>query len=442
MTSERAVDRFRELLRIPTVSRLDEALTEWDVFDRFIERLESLYPLVHASLTRERVAGYSLLFHWAGERTDDPLVLMAHYDVVAATDEGWEHPPFAAEVTGAGTDREIWGRGTLDDKGSLVAILESVEELLTHGYRPARDVYLAFGHDEEVAGIGAPAIVELLAERGVRPGLVLDEGGAVALNAFPGVSRPIAVVGVSEKGASLFRLVVETPGGHASTPPLLSTTARLARAIVRLNSRPFPSAMPSPLRGMIAAIAPHTAGATGRVLRAMPITSPLLLRILRRSDETRAMIQTTQAVTLLEAGHASNALPERAEAMVNVRVAVGSSVAEALDHVRRAINDPIVEIEIVAAGEPSPVSPTSGEAWEAIRAVVASRYPEAILAPYAQTGATDSRHFTRITPNVYRFSPFVVTREERNALHARNERLHVASFLDGIEFYRELIERW
>jgi carboxypeptidase PM20D1 len=366
---------------------------------------------------------------------------MAHYDVVAATDEGWTHPPFAAELTGAGDDQVIWGRGTLDDKGSLVAIMEAVEAQLTAGYQPTHDIYLSFGHNEETAGTGAAAIVDVLDTRGIRPGLVLDEGGAVADDAFPGVSRPLAVVGVAEKGATLVRLVVEQQGGHASTPPRLSATARLARAITRLNSSPFPARFNPATLAMFETLAPHASGMVGRALRSITVTKPLLMRVFARSDETRAMTQTTQAVTMLSAGHAANALPERAEAMVNLRVAVGSSVEKALAHVTRAIRDTAVKVDLVQAGEPSPISPTSGQAWDTIAATVGTTHPEAIVTPYVQNGATDSRHFTGISSAVYRFTPFEMSRAERDTLHAKDERMRVSSFVRGIEFYRALLQR-
>lgn len=440
MIGERSVDRFREALRIPTISRLDESLVEWEQFDRFVRTLQELYPLVHASLEREVVGGHSLLFRWAGRSAEEPVVLMAHYDVVAATDRGWEHPPFEAHLVGSGDDAVLWGRGTLDDKGSVIALLEAVESALSDGIVPTHDVYLAFGHNEETSGTGAAAIAALLEERRIRPLLVLDEGGAVVHGAFPGVSGATAAVGVSEKGTTLVELIVNQQGGHSSTPPRLSATARLARAIVRLNDRPFPARLPAPAREMFAALAPHASGAMGWALRSARLTAPLLTAVLARGgDETRALVRTTQAVTMLEAGHAANALAERATATVNLRIAVGSSVDAALTHLRRAIHDDSVVINLVSAGEPAPVSPTQGHAWGLLSATIEAEFPGAIVTPYVQNGATDSRHFTGLTSAVYRFVPFEMSRQERDTLHAMNERIRVSSFLRGIEFYRTLL---
>jgi carboxypeptidase PM20D1 len=196
VTDESSLERFRTLLRIPTISRSDESHTQWHEFQRFLDVLPTLYPRLHAELSLEIVDGYSMLYRWAGLTTADPTVLMAHYDVVAASDEGWRHPPFAAELVESASGAEVWARGTLDDKGALVAVLEAVEAMVIEGHQPEHDIYLCFGHNEETMGSGARSIVELFEERNIRPALVLDEGGAVVEGIFPGVTVPAAVVGV------------------------------------------------------------------------------------------------------------------------------------------------------------------------------------------------------------------------------------------------------
>jgi carboxypeptidase PM20D1 len=367
-------------------------------------------------------------------------VLLAHYYVVAATDFGWKHPPFAAELSGSGEEQLIWGRGTLDNKGSVVSILEAVESRLADGVVPAQDIYLAFGHDEETAGTGAAAIVDLLESRGIRPSLVLDEGGAIVEDAFPGLRGPIAVVGVSEKGVTNLRLIVDQAGGHASTPPKLTATLRLARAIVRLNERPFRASFNPVALEMFRTVGGQVRGVLGWVFRNIRFTRLLLLPFVDRfGPELNAIVRTTQAVTTIEAGHAVNALAERATATVNVRVAVGSTVEGVVAHVARAIRDDAVRIEVVQAEEAAPTSPLTGFAWQLLRSTIEKTYPGTLVTPYVQNGATDSRHFTRISRGVYRFSAFELSREERDTLHARNERMHVATFLRAIEFYRSLI---
>ncbi|MBH0010367.1 M20/M25/M40 family metallo-hydrolase [Salinibacterium sp. SWN1162] len=440
MKSALAVEHLQELVRIPTISRVDPSTTEWTEFDRFAQTLRKLYPLCHSRLERETVLEHSLIFRWRGRASTEPAVLMGHYDVVAATDEGWKRPPFAAELSGKGDDQLIWGRGTLDDKGSVAAILEAVEAQLEEGLVPAQDIYLCFGHDEETHGTGASAIVDLLESRGVKPTLVLDEGGAIVDDVFDQVDAPMAVVGVAEKGTATLRLTVDQSGGHASTPPKFPAAVRLAQAIVRLNSRPFPSRLTDTGADLMRLLGEHAGGFTGYLLRNVSWTKPFLLPILvRKSDELAAMMRTTQAVTILEGGHAVNAMPERVSAVINVRIAVNSSLNETIAHVTRAINDKRVRISVDSPGEPSPVSGTTGLAWELLRSTIEKTFPGTIVTPYVQNGATDSRHFTRISGGVYRFTPFAMAREMRDTLHARNERMLVSSFLDGIAFYRALI---
>jgi carboxypeptidase PM20D1 len=366
---------------------------------------------------------------------------------VAATDEGWSHPPFSAELTGAGAERVLWGRGTLDDKGSVAALLEAAERMLAAGpgadgtpFRPRHDVYLLFGHDEETAGTGAAAASALLRERGVRIGLVLDEGGAVVRNVFPTVTRPVAVVGVSEKGITTFTLTVHQQGGHASTPPKTTASDRLARAIVRLHRHPFPGRMNAPTLALIRTVGAHGRQPLRFVFTRARLFQPLL-RVLfgRLGPETAAMVRTTTAVTRLNGGLAANALPERAQAVLNVRIAIGSSVAATRRRLQRVIDDPQVEIGVIDANEPAPVSRMEGPAWELLRASIETHYPEAIVTPYVQTGATDSRHFTRISEHVYRFAPFRMDAAQRRAIHSYDEHLGVDAFLAGIAWYEALL---
>jgi carboxypeptidase PM20D1 len=435
------VERFRALLRIPTISRLDTEEVDWQQFDRFVTLLTQLYPGVHTSLTREIVAEHSLLYRWAGVSAQAPTVLLAHYDVVAASDERWEHPPFAAELTGSGDAIELWARGALDDKGALVSILEAVERCVADGFVPANDIYLSFGHDEETVGSGSQAIVALLESRDIRPALLVDEGGAVVEGIFPGVDGPIAVVGVSEKGITSVELTVVQDGGHASTPPRLSATARLAHAIVRLNASPFRARFSPTNLEMIRTVGAHARQPYRWLFTQQWLTRGFLLALFSRlGDETRAMVRTTAVVTRLAGSDADNALAEKATATINMRVAVGSTVAESVEHLRRAVRDDRVEVTALHPSEPSPISPTIGPQWEAVRGAILAVYPDVIVTPYIQLGASDSRHFTRICDAVYRFTPFEMSLAERGTLHAVNERIRVATWLRGIDFYAALIQ--
>lgn len=435
------VERFRELLAIPTVSHVDTTRTDTARFAEFRAALERLYPLVHAHLEREIVAEHSLLYRWRGRSAEAPLLLLAHQDVVDVEGQPWTRPPFAGEIAGEGPAETLYARGAIDDKGALVAILEAVEQALADGVVPRADVWLAFGHDEETLGTGAQAMAAVLAERGVRPALVLDEGGAVVEGAVPGVPVPTAMIGVAERGVASFDLIAREAGGHASTPPRLPATARLARAIDRLRRRPFPRRLAPPVRAMLATAAAHAGEPLRSVFRRAELTAPLLTGVFARlGPETNALVRTTAVVTRLSGSAGENVLATEARATVNVRLLTGDTLSDAAIHLRRAIADPLIDIELRHGSDPSPVSPWHGESWRRLSGAVRDTLgAEVVTLPYLQLGASDSRFYTGLTEHVYRFTPFHLTRAERDALHAPDERIRVEVWLRGIGFYRALV---
>jgi carboxypeptidase PM20D1 len=438
MSPDPAVAKLQALVRIPTVSHRDQALVETDAFDTFLAELERQFPLLHQHLELTPVRTHGLLFRWPGRATARPVVLMAHLDVVPVDEDApWQYPPFAAEIA----EGAIWGRGTLDDKGCLVAICEAVERLLEDGFTPAQDIWLSFGADEEVSGGCAPAAVEELVRRDVRPWFVLDEGGAVAHQAFPGVDRPVAVIGVTEKGTTSLELTVEGRGGHASTPARMGPTARLARAILRLEKNPFPASTPAPTLELMERIAPHAPRALRPIMANASRVRPVLTRaLIAAGPESAAMTRTTAAVTTLAGSPALNVIASTARAGVNVRIMVGDTVAGVVEHVRKAIRDDQVRIDVVEADEPSPISPYDDDAFQLLEDTIAAVFPDAVPAPYVMMAATDSRFFTEISDRVYRYAPFRMTRAQRESIHSYDERIGVDDFLTGIDWYRRLIE--
>lgn len=434
----RAVGKLQALVRIPTVSHPDPDLVETARFDEFLAELATQFPLLHQRLELTPIATHALLFRWAGHSADRPVVLMAHLDVVPVDDGApWQHPPFDATIA----DGAIWGRGTLDDKGSLVGICEAVETLLEQGFTPAQDVWLSFGCDEEVFGTAAPLAVAELVRRGVRPWFVLDEGGAIAHEAFPGVAAPIGVIGVTEKGTTSLELRVEGRGGHASTPARMGPTARLARAILRLERSPLPAHTPEPTVELFRRIAPHAPLALRPLLANAGRLRPVLTRaLLAAGPETAAMTRTTVAVTTLSGSPAINVIASTARAGVNIRVMVGDTVAGVLEHVRRAIGDEQVHIDVLDQNEPSPVSPTD-DAFALLESTIRELFADAVPAPYVMMAATDSRHFTEICERVYRFAPFRMTKAQRESIHSYDEHLGIDAFVDGVRWYQRLIER-
>ncbi len=439
---DRVTEKLRALVRVPTVADdpggPQDATTD-ATFAAAQAELTRVFPLLHTALEVTPVGRHGRLFRWPGRAADRPVVLMAHLDVVPVDAAApWQHPAFEAAVV----DGAVWGRGTLDDKGALVAICEAVERLLERGHVPAQDVWLSFGADEEVSGGCAPAAVAELRRRGVTPWFVLDEGGAVAHDAFPGITTPIAVVGVGEKGTTTIELRVDGPGGHSSTPPRRDTTARLARAIVRLDRSPFPARVPEPTLELFERLAPLAPRPVGALLGRARRASPLLARVLTAlGPETAAMARTTAAVTTLEGSPAHNVLASTARAGVNVRVLPGDTVASVVRHVRHAVRDRAVSVTVLEAGEPSPLSPTDDAAFELLTSTIAEVFPDAVASPYVMTGATDARFFTGICPRVYRFTPFRMTGVQRASLHSYDEHLGVDDLADGTQWYTRLVER-
>jgi carboxypeptidase PM20D1 len=441
--ADRAVGKLQALVRIPTVSYRDPERVDTGAFDGFVEELRAQFPLLHEHLELTRIhtpsKTHGLLFHWRGVSADRPVVLMAHFDVVPVEGD-WQHGAFSGDLA----DGAVWGRGTLDDKGQLAAVCEAVELLLERQHTPAQDVWLSFGCDEEVFGQAAPMAVEELRARGVRPWIVVDEGGAVASEAFPGVTKPIGVVGVTEKGVTSLELVVEGRGGHASTPTRLGPTARLARAITRLDSSPMPARVPAPTLELFKRLAPHAPLPMRPLMANAARLGPVLPRALvLAGPETAAMTRTTFAVTTLQGSPALNVIAQKATAGVNIRVMVGDTVESVLEHVRTAIDDKDVRIEVIDANEACPVSPmtSADEGFRLLEETIGEVFPDAVAAPYVMMAATDARSFTPICDRVYRFAPFRMSKAQRQAIHSYDEHLGVDAFAEGVRWYQRLIER-
>lgn len=432
-------ERLAALVRCVTVSA--EGERDEAEFGRFRETFAELYPLMHEHLELTRFPIGSLLFRWPGTDGEaDPLVLMAHYDVVPAPPEQWDRDPFSGEIS----DGVVHGRGTLDNKGSLVVVAEAVETLLAEGFVPARDVWLSFGADEEVGTGECVAVVEHLERLGVRPWLVSDEGGALVDDALPGAAGLDAMVAVVEKGANTVTLLARGRGGHASTPEANGAVARLARAIVRIEDHPAPPVLSAPVLHMLAVLGESMPRPIGALLSGARFAKRPVAEVLARlGKETNSMVRTSMAVTRLSGSPADNVLATQARAWVNVRLAVGDTQERLRARLTKLLRGLDVEIESIEGNDPPPVSRTDNDAWEHLLAAIASIDPapyETIrVVPYVQTGATDSRYFARICDSVYRFSPLKMTRAQRDSIHAPNEWVDVAWLDRGTAFHRALI---
>jgi carboxypeptidase PM20D1 len=439
--SEGAASRLAGAVRIPTISHADSAAFDAAAFNAIHDYLEKQFPRAHAEMLREKV-GYSLLYTWRGSNPSlQPILLMGHLDVVPveeATAGKWEQAPFGGALAGG----FVWGRGAIDNKATITGTLEAVEILITKGFRPKRTIHFAFGHDEEVGGMGgARKIAELLKQRGVRLEMVLDEGGVVGDGIMPGIRAPTALVGVAEKGFVSVELIARSSGGHSSLPPRQSAIGILSAAIARIEDSPMPARIEGATKQMFARIAPHFSPVQRTVFANLWLTRPLVLRKLEETATTNAMIRTTTAVTIFQAGTKENVLPTEARAVINFRILPGDSIADVLQHVRTVVDDARVAVKPAASfsAEPSAISPTDSESFRTIERTVRSLTPEAIVAPYLVVVVTDSRFYAGLTDNVYRFLPVRMAPADLPRMHGINERLAVSDYEWAIRFYHELI---
>jgi carboxypeptidase PM20D1 len=437
--ADAAVGRLAEAIRFPTVSHQDPAQRQRDVFLGFHEFLARSFPRVHAELEREVVAGLSLLYTWPGrDASRAPILLTSHFDVVPVVPEtldDWEHSPFEGVVAGG----FVWGRGAIDDKAGVLATLEAVEGLLAEGFVPAQTVYLAFGHDEEIGGDeGAAGIAKLLRERGVRLVFSLDEGLVVTEGIVPGVTQPVALVGIAEKGYVTLRITAHAAGGHSSRPTGDSAIGKLAAAITALEANPMPARVDGPAAQMLDAIAPHASFPLGFVLGNRALFGPLVTSRLAADPSSNALIRTTTAVTMLEAGVKENVLPPTASAIVNFRLVPGDTVRQVEEHVRSVVG-PEIAIETIRGDEASKVADAGSPSFAVVRRSIEAVFPDALVVPGLVLGGTDTKHYGQVAEQAYRFAPMRARPEDVPRAHGTNERIAVANYAEMIRFYATLL---
>ncbi|WP_019928383.1 M20/M25/M40 family metallo-hydrolase [Nocardia sp. BMG111209] len=435
---DRTAERLAAALRCITVSR-DTGDRDDAEFHRLGAQLERDYPLVHAELTLERF-GHSRLYRWDGVESGPPVaILLAHLDVVPADDERlWTHPPFAGVVD----DEFVWGRGAIDDKSRVLALLEAVEALLAAGRRPRRTIYLAFGHDEELSGAeGAVRMAARLRELGVHADLLLDEGGVITTGLAAGVERPVGNIMIGEKGWATVKLTVVEPGGHSSMPGRETAVGRIARAVARIQDHPMPLRMTPAVAEMLRRARPAMAEPRRSALRLLPVVSPIVTRILATRPQTEAMVRTTAAATVIHGGVKANVLPQRAEALVNFRILPGDSVAAVLEHCRRVVRDPEVSVELDGpVAEPSRIG-APGPAYDLVAEVACAVVPGIVPTTGIVPGATDSRHYDGLAGTRCNFAPIVLDEVDLGRIHGADERLSRIDYGRLIEFDHRLLTR-
>lgn len=440
-----AAESLSAAIRARTVSSRDDPALNADQFEALHAHLQSRYPKLHATLTREVVGGLSLLYTWKGsDPTAQPIALMAHQDVVPiapGTEKDWQAEPFAGTIR----DGFVWGRGAWDDKSNLISQMEAVEMLIASGFQPRRTVYLAFGADEEVGGLrGAKAIAELLAARKVKLDFVIDEGLLITEGVLPGLAPPAAVVGIAEKGFMSLKMSVHATPGHSSIPPAPGTSAiaMMSHALARLDDNQMPAEIQGVARAMFETVAPEMSGLNRIAMSNLWLFGPLVKRQLEASPSTNAMVRTTAALTIVNAGNKENVLPGRADAVVNFRLLPGDSLASVQQHAKETVANERFEYAVIpGATEPSGVAPTESSSYKLIERSVRELFPGTVVVPGLMVGGTDSKHFEIVSDHIYKFSPVRAKPEDLARFHGTNERVSTANLAELIRFYHRLVEQ-
>ena len=435
---EKATKNLQELVKYKTVSYEDSSLEDEKEFAKLVKALPKLYPKVFKTCTLKLSKERGLLFLWEGKNHDAASVMMAHYDVVPVNESGWEKDPFGAELV----DGVVWGRGTLDTKVTMNAILSAAEKLISDGFVPENDIYFAFSGNEEINGLGAPSIVDYFEENKIELALVLDEGGAVVEGVFPGVTKRCGLIGIAEKGMLNALFTAKTQGGHASAPKPNSPIPSLAEVCCRIEENPFKMHITEPVSQMFDTLGRHSSFLYKLIFSNLCLFAPVLNLICKmQGGELNALMRTTVAFTKAQGSDAFNVIPPEASIGSNIRLNPMDTMDSALEYLNKIVDNENIEVKAVGGMNPSRISVTDCEAYNKVASAVASTWEETLVSPYLMVQCSDSRHYGRISDKVYRFSAMALSSEERALIHGNNERIPVETIHKAVEFYIRVMKQ-
>ena len=435
---EKAIASLQQLVRCKTISYYDSSKEDDKEFEKLIGLLPKLYPEVFRVCSFDRLPDRALLFKWEGKNHDHPSVMMAHYDVVPVNEDQWEKDPFCGTIENG----VLWGRGTLDTKVTMNAVLSAADTLISKGFVPENDIYFAFSGGEEINGKGASNIVDWFEEHKIDLGLVVDEGGGVVENVFPGVKAPCGVVGIAEKGMMNAIFTVKSQGGHASAPKPHTPVGILSKACCKLEANPFPMHVTKPAAEMFDTLGRHSTFLYKIIFANFGIFKWVLDLLGKKSGgEINALLRTTVAFTQMEGSTAPNVIPPQATMVANLRLNPMDTVASAKARLEKIIDDENVTVTVGSHMNPSRISQTDCDAWKKVEKAVAETWKGCLVAPYLMVQCSDCRHYGRISDKVYRFSAMDLTAEERATIHGNNERIRLDAIKRAVEFYLRLMKQ-
>lgn len=435
-----SVQNLSKAINFKTVSNEDYSLTDTSQFVQFQAFLDSTYPLIFEHLKKEVHGNYALLYQWQGKNENlKPLILMAHQDVVPVVEENWGKGPFSGEID----DQFIWGRGTLDDKGSLISIFEAIERLLEEGFVPERTIYLASGDDEEILGKGARLLASTLKSRGVDAEMVLDEGMVISLGLVPMISEPVASIGTSEKGYLTVELTSKSAGGHSSMPQSETAISILSKALVEITENQLAPEFTPPIQGFLNYIRPEIPWPARIVFANQWLLGGVIKSIYTSSGPGNAVVRTTTAPTMLKAGIKENVLPTEAKATVNFRLLPGMTSEKLMIRLNQVIDDDRIRITTLGnVKESASVSPIECKAFNVLNRTIKESFERTYVTPVLMTASSDSYHFSEVSPNVYRFAPYQLTSENLDRIHGDNERITIENYKAMINFYYRIMKNF